>query len=174
MRTETNEDGEEVEVEVEVTDDEAEQKEDDEEEDREFLKYAVRTGAYQLCKRNGLGKGKQSSLCAGPWSANREVLVGLGLVPCSTKSSLPPYHPDYHTGQKPHVCSLTSYISCETSKILESAGQLVSGVVSCCHWVCTGGEIAKNDIIGILAAIRAKNTGLEAVIPRENWKSKKQ
>ena len=55
MRTETNEDGEEVEVQVEVTDDEAEQKEDDEE-DREFLKYAVRTGAYELCKRNGLGR----------------------------------------------------------------------------------------------------------------------
>ena len=56
-RTETNEDGEEVEVEVEVTDDEAEQRpEEDEEEDREFVKYAVRSGAYQLCKRNGLGE----------------------------------------------------------------------------------------------------------------------
>ncbi|XP_043230112.1 transcription elongation factor SPT6-like isoform X3 [Amphibalanus amphitrite] len=53
-RTETNEDGEEVEVEVEVTDDEAEQKAEDEDEDREFIKYAVRTGAYELCKRNGL------------------------------------------------------------------------------------------------------------------------
>ncbi|XP_037068025.1 LOW QUALITY PROTEIN: transcription elongation factor SPT6-like, partial [Pollicipes pollicipes] len=51
-RIETNEEGEEVEVEVEVTDDEAEQKDD--EDDREFLKYAVRTDAYGLCKRNGL------------------------------------------------------------------------------------------------------------------------